>query len=95
MPTLKEQFEKRDALKPKPKWVYNDRIYGKFVVQKPIDDIKFQLVYIPVVGMVIREDYNDSSIVLCHLDLPVKENGEYRWIVRVPSKSMKRLKVIE
>jgi hypothetical protein len=79
--TLKEQFEAREALKPKPKWIYGDRVYGK-------------LDKIPVIGMVIREDYEDSSIVLCHLDLPVKIETEYRWIVRVPSKGMKRLKVI-
>ena len=83
MASLKDYFEKRDADKPKPKWVYGDRIYGKLDKN------------IPVVGMVIREDYEDSSIVLCHLDLPVKEEDEYKWIVRVPSKGMKRLKVIE
>lgn len=82
MSTLKEQFDARDALKPKPKWVYGDRISGKLDKN------------IPVVGMVIREDYEDSSIVLCHLDLPVKIEDEYRWIVRVPSKGMKRLKVM-
>jgi len=92
--TLKEQFEKRDADKPSPKWIYGDRVSGKFVRQEPIDDIKFQLVYIPVIGMVIREDYEDSSMVLCHLDLPVVDGDEYKWIVRVPSKSMKRLKEI-
>ena len=81
MASLKDYFEKRDADKPKPKWVYGDRIYGK-------------LGKTPVVGMVIREDYEDSSMVLCHLDLPVKDETEYKWIVRVPSKGMKRLKVM-
>ena len=95
MPSVAKYFEERDANKPKPKWVYGDRVSGKFVVQEPIDDIKFQLVYIPVVGMVIREDYEDSSMVLCHLDLPVKYEGEYKWVMYVPSKGMKRLKVIE
>jgi hypothetical protein len=41
--------------------------------------------------MVIRENYEDSSQVLCHLDLPVKDEGEYRWVLYVPSKSIKRL----
>jgi len=82
MSTLKEQFEARDAHKPKPKWVYGDRVYGK-------------LDKIPVVGMVIREDYTEPDMVLCHLDLPVKDEDEYKWVMRVPSKSMKRLKVIE
>ena len=81
MASVKDYFERRDADKPKPKWVYGDRIYGK------IDKI-------PVVGMVIREDYNDSSMVLCHLDLPVKDGDEYKYIVHVPSKGMKRLKEI-
>jgi hypothetical protein len=82
MASVKDYFEKRDADKPKPKWVYGDRIYGK-------------LDKIPVIGMVIREDYNDSSLVLCHLDLPVKDGDEYRWIFHVPSRGMKRLKEIE
>lgn len=82
MSTLKEQFEKRDENKPKPKWVYGDRVSGK-------------LDKIPVIGMVIREDYNDSTLVLCHLDLPVKDGDEYRVIVRVPSKGMKQLKVYD
>jgi hypothetical protein len=82
MSTLKEQFEKRDADKPSPKWVYGDRIYGKVLKDTP------------VMGMVIREDYNDPKQVLCHLDLPVKIGDSYRWVVYVPSKSIKRLKVL-
>jgi len=82
MPSVAKYFEERDADKPSPTWVYGDRISGK--VGK-----------VPVMGMVIREDYNDSSMVLCHLDLPVKDGDEYKVIVRVPSKSMKRLKVYE
>jgi hypothetical protein len=82
MSTLKEQFESRETLKPKPKWVYGDRISG--VVLKDT----------PVMGMVIREDYNDPKQVLCHLDLPVKIGDSYRWVVYVPSKSIKRLKVL-
>ena len=82
MSTLKEQFELRESLKPKPKWVYGDRISGR------VNNI-------PVMGMVIREDYDDSSMVLCHLDLPVKDETEYKWGVRVPSRGMKRLKEIE
>ena len=82
MASVKDYFEKRDANKPKPKWVYGDRVSGK-------------LDKVPVIGMVIREDYEDSSMVLCHLDLPVKDETEYKWIVRVPSRGMKRLKEIE
>lgn len=82
MSTIKEQFMARHALEPKPKWVCGDRISGK-------------LGKILVVGMVIREDYYDRSLVLCHLDLPVKGDGGWNWIMQVPSKSMKRLKVTE
>lgn len=82
MASLKEQFEKRDADKPKAKWVYGDRVSGK-------------VGGIPVVGQVIREDYIETDLVLVHLDLPINVNGEYRNIVHVPSKGMKRLKEIE
>jgi len=81
MASVAKYFEERDALKPKPKWVYGDRVSGK-------------ICKIPVMGMVIREDYEDSSMVLCHLDLPVKDEDEYKWVMRIPSKSMKRLKEI-
>lgn len=82
MSTLKEQFELRDAHKPKPKWVYGDRITGK-------------IGKIPVMGMVIRENYIEPDMVLVHLDLPVKQEGEYRWVMYIPAKGMKRLKEIE
>jgi hypothetical protein len=79
MASLKEQFELRESLKPKPKWVYGDRVSGK-------------VGGIPVVGQVIREDYIETDLVLVHLDLPINVNGEYQWIVHVPSKGMKRLR---
>jgi hypothetical protein len=82
MASVKEQFEKRDADKPKPKWVYGDRVSGK-------------IGKVPVIGMVIRENYVEPDLVLVHLDLPVKYEGEYRWVLYVPSRGMKRLKVIE
>ena len=81
MASLEKYFENRDKDKPKPKWVYGDRVSGK------VDKVL-------VVGMVIREDYNEPELVLCHLDLPVKDGDEYKWIVRVPSRGMKRLKEI-
>ena len=82
MASLEKYFENRDKDKPKAKWVYGDRVSGK--VGKVL-----------VVGMVIREDYNEPELVLCHLDLPVKDGDNYKWIVRVPSRGMKRLKEIE
>lgn len=82
MGSLERYFENRDKDTPKPKWVYGDRVSGK--IGKVL-----------IVGMVIREDYSDSSRVLCHLDLPVRVGESHRWIVYVPSKSMKKLKVME
>ena len=82
MASVKDYFEKRDASKPKPKWVYGDRISGK-------------VGGIPVVGQVIREDYIETDLVLVHLDLPINVGGEMKQIVHVPSKGMKRLKVYE
>lgn len=82
MASLAKYFEERDKDKPKPKWVYGDRVSGK--VGK-----------VPVIGMVVREDYEDPSLVLCHLDLPVKVEDDIRWIVHVPSRGMKKLKVME
>ena len=79
---LKRYFEERDKDKPVPIWNYGDRISGK--VGK-----------ITVIGMVIREDYQDPQQVLCHLDLPIKYNDTYRYVINVPAKGMKRLKVIE
>jgi len=82
MASVKDYFEKRDADKPKPKWVYGDRVSGK-------------IGKIPVIGQVIRENYVEPDMVLVHLDLPVKYEGEYRWVLYVPSKGMKRLKVYD
>lgn len=83
MASVAKYFEERDANKPKPKWVYGDRISAK--VGKVL-----------VIGMVIRENYDiDEKTVLVHLDLPVKVDGEYKWVLYVPSRGMKHLKVME
>ena len=81
MASVKDYFERRDADKPKPKWVYGDRVSSK-------------IGKVPVIGMVIRENYVEPDQVLVHLDLPVKYEDEYRWVLYVPSKGMKRLKEI-
>ena len=81
MASLKDYFEKRDANLPKPKWVSGDRIFGR-------------IGKIPVLGSVVREDYNDPNMVLCMLDLPVSIEGTVKSVVLVPSKSMKRLVVL-
>jgi hypothetical protein len=82
MASLEKYFAERDKDKPKPKWVYGDRVSSK-------------IGKVPVIGMVIRENYTEPDMVLCHLDLPVKDEGEYRWVLYVPSKGMKRLKVYD
>jgi hypothetical protein len=79
MASLEKYFENRDKDKPKAKWVYGDRVFGKVLKD------------VPVVGMVIREDYDDAKQVLVHLDLPVKVGESLRHVVLVPSKTMKRL----
>ena len=82
MASLEKYFAERDKDKPAAKWVYGDRISGK--VGK-----------VPVMGMVIRENYVEPDMVLVHLVLPIKVEGEYRWVTYVPAKSLKRLKEIE
>jgi len=77
----KEQFEAKHAHKPKPVWVYGDRVFAR--VGK-----------IPVVGMVIREDYTDPKLVLCHLDLPLLGAIGYNSIVWLQRKTITRLKEI-
>lgn len=82
MGSLERYFENRDKNKPAPLWIYGDRVSGKVSGT-------------PVVGMVIRENYNDPSLVLVHLDLPIKVNDEIRHVLYVPVKGMKRLKEIK
>ena len=84
MASLEKYFAERDVNNPAAVWVYGDRVSGR--VGK-----------IPVIGMVVREDYEDPSMVLCHLDLPIPvkntdtNDTTMRWIVLVPARGMKRL----
>lgn len=85
MPSLERYFRERDADRAAPVWVSGDRVSAR--VGK-----------IPVIGMVIREDYDDPSMVLCHLDLPIQVKNPdtndicVRWVVLVPARGMRRLK---
>jgi hypothetical protein len=74
----KKYFEERDANNPKPKWVYGDRVFGKYKS-------------VPLIGMVIRQTEDG---VLVHADLPLKVNKEILNIVSVPMKELKRLVVL-
>ena len=79
--TLAEEFAKRNANKPKPKWVYGDRVFARWGK-------------VPVIGMVVRETYDDPKVVILHLDLPVKDNNELRYVIHVSAKTMTRLLVM-
>ena len=63
-----DQFLKRDADLPKPKYNYGDRVFAR-------------LGKVPLVGMVIREV---QDTVLVHSDLPLKVEEQVRYIISVP-----------
>jgi hypothetical protein len=76
---LAEQFAKRDAHLPKPKWVYGDRVFAKYE--------KF-----PLVGMVVRQ--NEQG-VLIHSDLPLALEEGIRHVVYCKLKTVKKLIVLQ
>jgi hypothetical protein len=76
---LARYFEERDKNLPKPRWEYGDRVFAKFSS-------------VPLIGMVIRE--RDGS-VLIHADLPIPTKDGIRYVVNVPIRGIKRLKVFE
>ena len=75
--TLAEEFARRDAHLPKPKWVYGDRVFAKY------SDF-------PLVGMVIRQ--NEQG-VLIHSDLPLALEEGVRYVVYCNLKTVKKLLV--
>jgi hypothetical protein len=75
--TLAEEFARRDAHLPKPKWVYGDRVFAKY------SDF-------PLVGMVIRQ--NEQG-VLIHSDLPLVLEEGIRFVVYCNLKTVKKLLV--
>jgi hypothetical protein len=76
---LAKYFEARESQKPTPVWIYGDRISAR-------------IGRVLVIGMVVREQYEDSKQVLVHLDLPIKLGSEYRSVLYIPSRIIKRLK---
>ena len=70
-----DQFLKRDAHLPKPKYSYGDRVFAR-------------LNKVPVVGMVIRQV---GDTVLVHSDLPLKIQDQIKYIVSIPIKGITRL----
>lgn len=61
------------------KYEYGDRVFSKFSG-------------VPLIGMVIRETEDG---VLVHADLPIKLESGIRYVVNVPVKGTKKLKVYE
>jgi hypothetical protein len=75
--TLAEEFAKRDAHLPKPKWNYGDRVFAKYE--------KF-----PLVGMVVRQ--NELGVMI-HADLPLALEEGIRHVVYCNPKTVKKLVV--
>ena len=73
--TQTDQFLKRDADLPKPKYNYGDRVFAR-------------LGKVPLVGMVVREV---QDAVLVHSDLPLRVEERVRYIVSVPIRTVTRL----
>lgn len=73
--TQTDQFLKRDADLPKPKYIYGDRVFAR-------------LGKVPLVGMVVREV---QDAVLVHSDLPLQVEERVRYIVSVPIRTVTRL----
>jgi hypothetical protein len=61
------------------KYEYGDRVFSKFSG-------------VPLIGMVIRETEDG---VLVHADLPIALESGLRYVVNVPKKITKKLKVFE
>ncbi len=73
-----EYFEKN---RPKPKWFIGDRVFGKWNK-------------IPFVGTVLNDNMvceEEGPRVSIHLDLPLKYNKEYKTIIFVKQKDIKKL----
>jgi hypothetical protein len=79
MASQSDWFRERDKDLPKPKYNYGDRVFAKF------DKV-------PLVGMVIRQV---DKTVLIHSDLPIQIEGNIRYIVSVPIKTVSRLSEIK
>ena len=79
MASLKEQFELRESLKPKPKWNYGDRVFAKWEG-------------VPLVGMVIRQ--NEQGVMI-YSDLPLVLEEGIRFVVYCNPKTVLKLVVLQ
>jgi hypothetical protein len=77
--TLADEFARRDAHLPKPKWNYGDRVFAKWEG-------------VPLVGMVIRQ--NEQG-VLIYSDLPLVLEEGIRFVVYCNPKTVLKLVVLQ
>ena len=75
MASYAEHFAARDSNKPKPRYVYGDRVFGYWNK-------------IPFVASVIREE---DKNVLVQTDLPLGHNGAIHNILKLARLDVKRL----
>jgi hypothetical protein len=69
----------------KPKWIIGDRVFGRYKK-------------VPFVGTVGNDSLvnpDDGPRVSIHLDLPIKVDKEYKLIIFVKPKDLKRLESID
>ena len=76
--TLADWYELRDRENPKPKFLYGDRVFSRYLD-------------VPVMGMVIRENV-EEKLVLIHSDLPIKVKDDIRYVVWTPVMMTTKLK---
>lgn len=76
MASYAEYFAKRDADKPKPKYSYGDRVFGKWNK-------------VPFIASVIREE---DKVVLVQTDLPLKYDDKLHNVLHIAQKDVKLLK---
>jgi len=79
--TLAEWFELRDKDNPKPKFLYGDRVFSRYLD-------------VPMIGMVIRENV-EEKLVLIHSDLPIKIKDDIRYVVWTPVMMTSKLKELK
>lgn len=82
MPSLAEYFEKN---RYKPTWVIGDRVYGKYG----------KIPFMGTVGNDTLISELEGPRVSIFLDLPMKVDKEYKSIIIVKPKELKRLKSLE
>lgn len=78
MASLSDYFDKKAY---KPTWVIGDRVYGKYK----------KILYIGTVGNDTLISEQEGPRVTVHLDLPLKVDKDYKSLIIVKPKELKRL----